>query len=137
GFERYYRTRLGAWERLALLKAWPVAGSRWVGRRFLAMSRPFIYEPDFDQRALEEVRQMKARIDDKISARGQTDRNVKLGRGGIREIELVVQTLQAMHGRRMPSILKRSTVPALVDVHKHGLLNAEDFGALRKAYLFL
>src|SRR5206468_12903017 len=64
-------------------------------------------------------------------------RNVKLGRGGIREIELVVQTLQAMHGRRIPGILKRSTVPALGDVHKHGLLSAEDFRALRDAYLFL
>src|SRR5206468_8961924 len=111
GFERYYRTRIGAWERLALLKAWPVAGSRLLGRRFLAMSRPFIYEPEFDLKTLDEVREMKSRIDEKISARGQTDRNVKLGKGGIREIELVVQTLQAMNGGRLPAILQRSTLP--------------------------
>ena len=47
GFERYYRNRIGAWERLALLKAWPVAGSRLLGRRFLSMSRPYIYAPQF------------------------------------------------------------------------------------------
>ncbi len=136
-YERYYRTRIGAWERLALLKAWPVAGSRLVGRRFLAMSRPFIYEPAFDAPALDEVREMKARIDEKVSARGQTDRNVKLGRGGIREIELVVQTLQAMHGARQSGVLHRSTLPALARLREHDLIHAEEFDALRDAYLFL
>jgi len=137
GYERYYRTRIGAWERLALLKAWPVAGSRLLGRRFLSMSRPFIYEPDFDLKALDDVRGMKARIDEKISARGQTDRNVKLGRGGIREIELVVQTLQAMHAGRLPKILGRSTLPALAELREHALIAVEEFDALREAYLFL
>jgi glutamate-ammonia-ligase adenylyltransferase len=137
GFERYYRTRIGAWERLALLKAWPVAGSRLLGRRFLAMSRPFIYEPEFDLRALDDVREMKARMEDKLSARGETDRNIKLGRGGIREIELVVQTLQSMHGRRLPEILQRSTLPALAKLRDKNLIASEEFDGLRDAYLFL
>jgi glutamate-ammonia-ligase adenylyltransferase len=137
GFERYYRTRIGAWERLALLKAWPVAGSRLLGRRFLAMSRRFIYEPEFDARALNEVREMKARMDEKILARGQTDRNVKLGRGGIREIELVVQTLQATHGARLPEILGRATLPALARLREHKLIPDRDFDELYNAYLFL
>jgi glutamate-ammonia-ligase adenylyltransferase len=137
GFERYYRTRIGAWERLALLKAWPVGGSRLVGRRFMAMSRPFIYEPQFDSQALDEVREMKARIDDKILERGQTDRNVKLGKGGIREIELVVQTLQAVHAGRIPRILHRSTLPALAMLREHDLIGDEDCESLRDAYIFL
>ena len=136
GYERYYRTRIGAWERLALLKAWPVAGSRLLGRRFLGMSRRFVYEPQFDLRTLDEVREMKARIDQKISASGQTDRNVKLGRGGIREIELVVQTLQATHGGRLPAIMQRSTLPALAALREHRLI-ADESDDLRDAYLFL
>jgi glutamate-ammonia-ligase adenylyltransferase len=136
-FERYYRTRIGAWERLALLKAWPIAGSRALGRRFLKMARPFIYNPPFNLKSLEDVREMKARIDEKISARGQTDRNVKLGRGGIREIELVVQTLQATNGGRLPQILQRSTLPSLTLLLEHELIGRADFESLRAAYLFL
>jgi glutamate-ammonia-ligase adenylyltransferase len=136
-FEHYYRTRIGAWERLALLKAWPIAGSRLLGRRFLKMSRPFIYDPPFNLKSLEDVREMKARIDEKISARGQTDRNVKLGRGGIREIELVVQTLQATNSGRLPQLLHRSTLPALTLLLEHELINRDDFESLRAAYLFL
>jgi glutamate-ammonia-ligase adenylyltransferase len=136
-FEHYYRTRIGAWERLALLKAWPIAGSRVLGRRFLKMSRPFIYDPPFNLKSLADVREMKARIDEKISARGQTDRNVKLGRGGIREIELVVQTLQATHGRELPHILQRSTLPALALLLEHKLIGRDDYDSLRAAYLFL
>jgi glutamate-ammonia-ligase adenylyltransferase len=101
------------------------------------MSRRFIYEPEFDARALNEVREMKARMDEKILARGQTDRNVKLGRGGIREIELVVQTLQATHGARLPEILGRGTLPALARLREHKLIPDQDFDELRNAYLFL
>jgi glutamate-ammonia-ligase adenylyltransferase len=101
------------------------------------MSRPFIYEPEFDERALDDVREMKARIDEKISARGQTERNIKLGRGGIREIELVVQTLQAKHGGRLPGILHRSTLAALAELRQHQLIDGEEFAALRGAYIFL
>ena len=137
GYERYYRTRMGAWERLALLKAWPVAGNRALGRRFLEMSRQFIFSPPFDDQALAEVRHMKARLDDKISARGQTDRNVKLGTGGIREIELVVQSIQAIHGGRLPQILERNTLRSLVLLFEESFLSAEEFRILQRAYLFL
>jgi len=137
GFERYYRTRMGAWERLALLKAWPVAGNWALGRRFLQMSRPFIFNPPFDDEALAEVRHMKGRLDEKISARGQTERNVKLGTGGIREIELVVQSLQAIHGARLPQILDRNTLQSLVLLLDQSFLSAEEFRTLQRAYLFL
>jgi glutamate-ammonia-ligase adenylyltransferase len=76
-------------------------------------------------------------MDEKILARGQTDRNVKLGRGGIREIELVVQTLQATHGARLPEILGRGTLPALARLREHKLIPDQDFDELRNAYLFL
>jgi glutamate-ammonia-ligase adenylyltransferase len=137
GYERYYRTRMGAWERLALLKAWPVAGSWALGRRFLEMSRPFIFNPAFDVEAIAEVREMKARLDEKIFARGQTERNVKLGTGGIREIELVVQSIQAAHGGRLPQILDRNTLRSLIALRGSSLLSDAEFMTLQGAYVFL
>ncbi len=136
-FARYYRSRMGAWERLALLKAWPVAGSRALGRRFLEMARPFIHEPPFDLEALADVRDMKARVDRKVAGRGQSGRNVKLGAGGIREIELIAQVLQVVHGGNSPHIFGRNTVGALRALRDEGLVTEEEFETLHRAYLFL
>ncbi len=137
GYERYYRTRMGAWERLALLKAWPIAGSRELGERFLEMSRPFVYRPAFNEEALAEVRHMKSRIDGKVLAKGQGGRNVKLGTGGIREIELVVQSVQAVNGDGRPQLLERNTLRALDALQKQDLISTDERDILREAYLFL
>jgi [glutamine synthetase] adenylyltransferase / [glutamine synthetase]-adenylyl-L-tyrosine phosphorylase len=137
GYERYYRSRMGTWERLALLKALPVAGSRALGTRFLEMARRFIHQPVFDLKALADVRDMKAKVDRKVLDRGQAGRNVKLGAGGIREIELVVQSLQVGHGSNFPQILSRNTLAALGALRKQGLLSEEEFETLHSAYLFL
>jgi glutamate-ammonia-ligase adenylyltransferase len=137
GYERYYRSRMGAWERLALLKACPVAGSRDLANRFVKMARPFIQNPPFDLQALASVLDMKEKMDRKIADRGQAGRNVKLGTGGIREIELVVQTLQIRHGADLPEILERNTLSALAALRAHALVSEEEFAALETAYLFL
>lgn len=137
GYERYYRTRMGTWERLALLKAWPVAGSRALGRRFLEMARPFIADPPFDLEALAEVVHMKARVDRKVADRGQAGRNVKLGAGGIREIELIVQSLQVCHGAGFPRILGRNTLGALSALRDQSLVTDAEFDTLYRGYLFL
>ena len=93
-YDKYYWTRGQVWERLALLKAWPIAGSQEVGRSFVKLVRPFVLaspseRPDVEQglAIVEEVRSVKERIDVKMAERGQEQRNVKLGGGGIREIE--------------------------------------------------
>ncbi len=136
-YEHYHRTRMGAWERLALLKAWPVAGSQTLGKRFLNMSRAYIVEPAFDRKALADVREMKARTDEKASVRRQTNRDVKLGTGGIREIELVVQSLQATYGVRIPQLLDRNTLRSLTNLHEALLIDSEEFELLHNAYHFL
>jgi len=137
GFARYYRSRMGTWERLALLKAWPVAGSRSLGRRFLEMAQPFIHQPLFDQQALADVRDMKAKVDRMVAGRGQSGRNVKLGAGGIREIELIVQSIQVAHGAIFPGILGRNTLGALSALRARALISDEEFESLHGAYLFL
>jgi glutamate-ammonia-ligase adenylyltransferase len=137
GYQRYYRTRMGTWERLALLKAWPVAGSRTQGRRFLDMVPPFIFDAPFEREAVDSVRDMKERIDLKAYDRSPNSRNVKLGAGGIREIELVVQALQVSHGGRLPQVRTRSTLKALEALRECGLVSEAEGESLRDAYLFL
>jgi glutamate-ammonia-ligase adenylyltransferase len=137
GFERYYQSRGETWERLALLKAWPVAGDRALGQRFIEMARPFIYDRPFDLVALEEVRGIKRKIDRQMTIRQQRNRNVKLGAGGIREIELIVQTLQVCHGARTPQIRGRNTMKALGALRDQSLISAEECETLTQAYIFL
>jgi [glutamine synthetase] adenylyltransferase / [glutamine synthetase]-adenylyl-L-tyrosine phosphorylase len=135
--EEYYRTRGVTWERMALLKAWPVAGDPKVGQRFLARVRPFVYGRPFGESDLEEVRRIKREIDRKIAARDERHRNVKLGVGGIREIEFVAQILQIRHGRRDPGLQARNTLAALAALAKQGLLGAPEHDTLKQAYVFL
>jgi glutamate-ammonia-ligase adenylyltransferase len=137
GFQRYYRSRLTTWERLALLKAWPVAGNRALGRAFLDMVRTFIYDQAFDAKALDDVRSMKGKIDRKMVLRDQRSRNVKLGAGGIREIELIAQSLQVRHGGTMPHIRERNTLRALALICGQSLVSQEECDMLSRAYVFL
>ena len=143
-YAKYYRTRGQVWERLALLKSWPIAGSREVGRSFIKMVRPFVLapsskRPDVEQglEIVEEVRSVKERIDAKMAERGQEQRNVKLGGGGIREIEFFVQTIQVLAGRRLSGILDRGTVGSLARLHSAGILSAKQQSGLTRAYQFL
>src|SRR5262245_16665164 len=137
GFERYYQSRGETWERLALLKAWPVAGDRALCQKFIEMARPFIYDRPFDLVALEEVRGVKRKIDRQMAIRQQRNRNVKLGAGGIREIELIVQALQVCHGAGTPQIRGRNTMKALGALRDQSLISAEECDALTRAYVFL
>ncbi len=143
-YRKYYATRGQIWERLALLKAWPVAGSAEVGRAFLKMVRPFMFGADSGRAAwkdalavVEDVRSVKEMIDAKMADRGHERRNVKLGTGGIREIEFLVQTVQVLVGRHAPGLLDRSTLGALRRFSRYRLLSPRDHDDLRSAYLFL
>lgn len=134
---QYYASRGETWERLALIKAWPVAGDRSLGMRFLSMVRPFIYCRPLDANAVTEVRRIKERIDQKIYTRGHDHRNVKLGSGGIREIEFIVQSLQVSFGKRFPMIHKRNTMKTLRALFHQRLLSKDEYLCLSSAYLFL
>jgi glutamate-ammonia-ligase adenylyltransferase len=142
-YRKYYATRGQVWERLALLKAWPVAGSHDVGQAFLKLVKPFVLgtggkmDRDKALTIVRDVRAVKDMIDAKISDRGHAQRNVKLGIGGIREIEFFVQTVQVLAGRKVPALLDRSTLGSLSRLAKKKLLSTEDRDALTAAYLFL
>ncbi|MBQ6668886.1 MAG: bifunctional, partial [Deltaproteobacteria bacterium] len=96
--ENYYESWGQAWERFALLKARPVAGNLALGEKLLTTLRPFIYRRYLDFGMVEELKQMQHKIREALRQRAdQGDDDIKLGRGGIREIEFFVQTLQLIH----------------------------------------
>ena len=142
-YQRYYAVRGQVWERLALLKAAPVAGSQAVGQAFLKMVKPFVLgvrgKLDHDQALaiVQDVRAVKDMIDAKMTDRGHGQRNVKLGTGGIREIEFFVQTIQVLAGRKVPVLLDRSTLGSLDRLARKKLLSTKERDALTAAYLFL
>lgn len=143
-YRKYYSARGQVWERLALLKAWPIAGSLEVGMQFVRMVRPFVLTSSSDKldinrclAIVQDVRSVKERIDAKMADRGHEHRNVKLGVGGIREIEFLVQTIQVLAGRRLPGLLDRSTLGSLVRLQKAGILSVTQQGQLTRAYNFL
>jgi glutamate-ammonia-ligase adenylyltransferase len=143
-YAKYYRTRGQSWERLALLKAWPIAGSLHVGRAFVRMVRGFVWEsrhrvPTLDNAlaVIHDVRRVKEMIDDRMIVRGHERRNVKLGIGGIREIEFLVQTIQVIAGAHLPRIVSRQTLSSLKRFHSQRLLSEWELKRLVEAYRFL
>ena len=143
-YRKYYVTRGQVWERLALLKAWPVAGSMEIGQAFLKMVKPFVLgtgttKKDFSGALaiIQDVRTVKEMIDAKMADRGHEQRNVKLGTGGIREIEFLVQTIQVLAGKAIPALLDRSTLGSLKRFAAKKLLSPKERDALSAAYLFL
>ena len=136
-----YRNYYGSWgetfERLALIKARPVGGSRELGRTFCETFRPFTYRKFLDFASLEELQEIKNRINAKLDSTGKQGRHVKLGEGGIREVEFFVQALQLIYGGRHPHLQQAQTVQALEALHRARFLNAREHRGLREAYEFL
>ncbi|MCC6544545.1 MAG: bifunctional [glutamate--ammonia ligase]-adenylyl-L-tyrosine phosphorylase/[glutamate--ammonia-ligase] adenylyltransferase [Nitrospirae bacterium] len=136
-FEVYYESWGQTWERAALLKVRPVAGDEELGRAFLKMIQPFVYRKYLDFTAIDEISGMKVKIDKSIAAKGKDIRNVKLGYGGIREIEFFVQALQLLYGGKEPWIRERNTMRALHKLAQKGFISYDEEEALSAAYQFM
>ncbi len=133
----YYEGWGDTWERGALAKARPVAGDLALGFRFLAGLEPFIYRRHLDYDTVEDLRGMKDRIDAELALLKPGTRNVKIGRGGIRELEFVVQVLQLIHGGHVPSVRGVSTRRAIDSLESESLLSSGEAAEMRESYLFL
>src|ERR1700736_388658 len=120
--ENYYAGFGETWERLALIKARGIAGSRELAYEFLRQHQPFIYPKSPTPDLLEEIASIKRRIERDVVGTDKLERDVKLGRGGIREIEFVVQTLQFIHGARQAFLQEPSTLKALQGIAQLELL---------------
>jgi glutamate-ammonia-ligase adenylyltransferase len=134
--EQYYQSEGRDWERYAWIKARPVAGDLAEGRQLQELLRPFVYRKYLDYTAFAGLREMKALIDAEVARKDLAD-NLKLGPGGIREIEFIVQLTQMIRGGREPSLRVRGLLPALAACEARGHIPASRARALREAYVFL
>ncbi|MDX1251462.1 MAG: bifunctional [glutamate--ammonia ligase]-adenylyl-L-tyrosine phosphorylase/[glutamate--ammonia-ligase] adenylyltransferase [Gammaproteobacteria bacterium] len=136
GMEQYYQAHGREWERYAMIKARTVAGDKAAGERLLATLRPFVYRRYLDFGAFESLREMKEMIRREIERRGLQN-NVKLGTGGIREVEFIGQSFQLIRGGREPELQQRQILPVLKLLGARGDLPDYAVRDLIDAYTFL
>ena len=134
--ETYYLTQGREWERYAMIKARPVAGDEAAAAQLNALLRPFVFRRYLDYGAFESLRELKAMIAAQVARKGMRD-NVKLGPGGIREIEFIGQAFQLVRGGREPELQIRGIRSVLASLGEAGYLPASDVVELRAAYDFL
>jgi glutamate-ammonia-ligase adenylyltransferase len=135
--EVYYESWGQMWERAAMIKARPVAGSAALGEEFLSMIRPFVFRKYLDFTAIEEIKSMKEKIDLSLLRRNPDAIDVKLGAGGIREIEFFCQALQLIHAGKDASIRERNTLKTLSTLLSRKYIKEDEERLLREAYRFL
>ncbi|MFH0788978.1 MAG: bifunctional [glutamate--ammonia ligase]-adenylyl-L-tyrosine phosphorylase/[glutamate--ammonia-ligase] adenylyltransferase [Pseudomonadota bacterium] len=133
----YYQTSARTWERLAFIKARPLAGNIDLGKAFLKELQPIIYRKFVDYSVLAEIRAMKQKILAETGSHLLKGDDVKLGPGGIREIEFIVQTLQLVFGGQVATIRERNTLKALVKLKEAQILPKEECRQLTQGYTFL
>jgi glutamate-ammonia-ligase adenylyltransferase len=136
-YEAYWDRWARTWEFQALLKAHPVAGDVSLGEDFAASAASRIWARSFTSEDLREIRSMKARSEEHLARKGLTDREVKRGRGGIRDIEFAVQLLQLVHGRDDPALRSANTLDTLGELGRAGYVDVDDARALDHAYRLL
>lgn len=134
---QYYESLGETFERFALIKARPIAGDLELGQRFVDLVRPFVYRKYLDHAAIEELARYKARTDREQARREAIERNIKTGRGGIREVELFTQVFQLIYGGRHPDLQDANTLSALGKVLAQGLIEGPVLEELNNAYTFL
>ena len=137
GLRNYYQNRARDWELQMLIKARVAAGSRMLGRKFLRFVEPLIYKTTTDFSAVESVSETRDRIHEKLRRRSPDALNVKLSRGGIRDIEFLVQCLQRLYGGRDTWVRHGGTLVALHRLRDKGYISARDYARLSSAYQVL
>jgi [glutamine synthetase] adenylyltransferase / [glutamine synthetase]-adenylyl-L-tyrosine phosphorylase len=135
--EHYYAAAGQTWERMALIKARPVAGDLALGAELLESLQSFRYPRHPPPSLLAEVAAMKTRTEQEIVGRQALARDVKSGHGGIREIEFITQAFQLLHAGRNPFLQTHSTTAALDQLMRYGLMQAGEAEFLSEAYWFL
>ncbi len=132
----YYERWAKTWEFQALLKARPVAGDLALGRAFVDMVGPLVWSVASTDAFVADVQAMRRRVLDHIPAK-EASRQLKLGSGGLRDVEFAVQLLQLVHGRHDPALREPTTLSALAALTTGGYIGREDGERMHDAYAFL
>ncbi|WP_243717511.1 bifunctional [glutamine synthetase] adenylyltransferase/[glutamine synthetase]-adenylyl-L-tyrosine phosphorylase [Actinomadura sp. KC345] len=134
----YYERWAKTWEFQALLKARPVAGDADLGARYLGTVAPIVWKAAEGESFVEDVQAMRRRVEADLNQRtADSERQLKLGPGGLRDVEFPVQLLQLVHGRADAALRSPTTLEALADLSRGGYVGRDDAAALASAYRFL
>lgn len=136
GMENYYQTQAREWERYAMIKVRQVAGDFKTGAQLMAMFKPFVYRRYLDYGAFEELRSLKAQITQELRRKDRME-NIKLGPGGIREIEFIGQAFQLIRGGNAKTLQTRPILDVLQLLGEMELLAQKDADQLKQSYCFL
>ncbi|MEQ1545463.1 bifunctional [glutamate--ammonia ligase]-adenylyl-L-tyrosine phosphorylase/[glutamate--ammonia-ligase] adenylyltransferase [Methyloglobulus sp.] len=136
GMENYYLTQAREWERYAMIKARQVAGDFRMGAQLMAMLKPFVYRRYLDYGAFEELRGLKLQITQELKRKDRME-NIKLGPGGIREIEFIGQAFQLIRGGHEKALQTRGILDVLAILDNKNLLMHTDAEQLSQSYRFL
>ena len=132
-YVRYYKRWAENWEFQALLKARPIAGSAHLGEKYARAIEPSVWESAARDSFVESVQAMRARVTDNIPA-AQLERQIKLGPGGLRDVEFTVQLLQLVHGRTDPAVRTKSTLDSLAALTRASYISRSDTEAFSRDY---
>lgn len=136
-YEVYYEVHGQSWERMMLLKARTIAGDETVGDDFRERVRPFVFRRSLDYKLLSELKDVKKKINKRVELKGKNLKHVKLGYGGIREIEFIIQTFQILHYPKHPEVYNRNTLRAIELLVGCGIMNGDTAEVLSGNYRFL
>jgi glutamate-ammonia-ligase adenylyltransferase len=136
GHTSYYKRWARTWEFQALLKARPIAGDPELGQDYLGAVGPMVWTAADRDNFVDDVRAMRRRVEDHVPSE-LVDRELKLGRGGLRDVEFAVQLLQLVHGRNDEALRLGSTVDALAMLGERGYVGRTDAAELGESYRFL
>ncbi|NLQ18936.1 bifunctional [glutamate--ammonia ligase]-adenylyl-L-tyrosine phosphorylase/[glutamate--ammonia-ligase] adenylyltransferase [Marinomonas sp. M1K-6] len=134
--ENYYQDQGRDWERYAMIKARVMSGNALDVREFEALRKPFVYRKYLDFGAIGALRDLKQMIAKEVRRKG-IEHNIKLGEGGIREVEFIAQALQILHGGRDQGLQTPALLKVLPYLAQHDYLPVEEMDQLREAYLLL
>ena len=137
GALQYYDLRGRTWERQAYIKARPVAGDRLLGQEFLEQLQPWIYRRYLSRADISGIKALKRRIEKRTHDQGAAERDVKTGRGGIRDIEFVIQFLQLLNGADLTELRTSTTLEAITQLENVGCLSNLERSLLVENYSFL
>ena len=132
----YYQRWASNWEFQALIKATPIAGDIELGKRYKTELEPLIWSSSLRENFVESVQKMRERVTENIPAE-ELDRQIKLGVGGLRDVEFTVQLLQLVHGRNDPSVRSAATLEAIAELSAGGYIGRTEATEFAKHYRFL
>jgi glutamate-ammonia-ligase adenylyltransferase len=133
-FESYHREEAHLWERQALTKARVVFGDEVLKNAIEEIITDTVYGSGADESVRREIHRLRMRMETEIARESEGSYNIKTGRGGMVDVEFIVQYLQLEHGRDCPGIRSTNTLTALQSIHEHGIVTADDYNTLHNGY---